>query len=1194
MYLVQKLCRPGLIVLLILAALPVIRAESLGWSLAIGIEPTALFPNAMPLRQLAVLDVTNSTSQAVRCVARITLGGMDIEKDLEFDAAPGPSEHQIAIPDIGSPQPLEVEIDDLTSHALLTKCQQEWEPQRHWKIFVTRSSHEDIGYENYVYLKQADIADYIDRACALNALSGTNGPASYVYTMESGYFMRCYIAERSLTGWRDLVDNYVKTGRLALMGATDLSHTHWMDYEELARMNYWGRREMKDRFGLDMKTFLMVDNPSVSWSAGQAIADSGFKYIARYGQPWRTGGNNDYKTTGLPAVFWWVGPDTRTKILFSWRNHYRQPVWYGQDDPYYKKYQGDPGPQLSRLLKDIEAGQMLGPYPYDALLDPDYSDHEHPDFDAEALQKWHNKYLYPDIEITSPTKFFEYVEQNFKNDVPTRSGDLNNFSADYATIDPESQGWKREAARILPLAEGIDAISSLFDPNAGALGRSFDDGYLSLIDYDEHCWPTQPRPNDFQVFNSQYVKKNGARRALDLADELLDKSFDSLLKEIPNPDGTRVVVFNPLAHPRTDLARLPHGDVEVFDTATGMTIPSEMVSNNLTLFVASNVPAFGYKVYGVRSKSAALTASKVLKVGKQSLENQYYRIEFNPQTGTIQSIWDKEMQHELVNTNLGYQFNQMVYVHKKSRESLKGSEYSPAYGVLAPGEAGTVEASFSTEIDDNTTGAHIDQKVVLYDGLKRIDIINELSHVRALFSTNWNDRYKDNIYYAFPLNIDSCQFRVEYPGGVVRPYDDQLRWGSHDFLYANHWVNAGNDQLSVTMSPSEAGTLDFGEIRYNQFSVDYKPQRPVLFSYAYANRMAGLLSMGPADCNATFHYSFTSDSGDWRAGKATEFGWQIANPLQTRILSTANNGSLPADQVSFVHLNAPNVQLVDIKQSESPGRGWIIRLVETEGKDTSVTMKIAGFPISKAMRCNLVEDDLEPLQCMSNQVDVLAQKFSYTTIRVIAPEPVPMGDVSNVRAEGISDKSIRLSWDPPATEPFAYDVFRSTDPRDPPTVYNLIARTSATEFVDDWLSIDTPYYYYVAPVTRFNNQGDLSKQVSAKTLSENRSPPAQVQDLGVVRRSPNLLIIYWGKSSEPDVAKYYVYRSLDGHFDTNSLPIATVQASRHFLQTYQDNQIAPDTVYYYRVLAEDVAGNRQDVSPVVGVRSPNVLFQSAE
>jgi len=30
------------------------------------------------------------------------------------------------------------------------------------------------------------------------------------------------------------------------------------------------------------------------------------------------------------------------------------------------------------------------------------------------------------------------------------------------------------------------------------------------------------------------------------------------------------------------------------------------------------------------------------------------------------------------------------------------------------------------------------------------------------------------------------------------------------------------------------------------------------------------------------------------------------------------------------------------------------------------------------------------------------------------------------------------------------------------------------------------------------------------------------------------------------------------------------------------------------VLAEDVAGNRQDVSPVVGVRSPNVLFQSAE
>lgn len=1169
-------------------------AGSKDQALTIGIEPTVLFPNAMPLRQLAILNVTNSSSQPVPCLAQIRLSGDEIESGFRFEASPGYSEQQITIPDISSSKPLEIEIRNAESQALLASCQQEWLPQRHWKIFITKSSHEDIGYENYVYLKQVDIADYIDRACSLNAMSVSNGLTPFVYTMESGLFMRSYIGERSLASWRDLVNKYVKTDRLALMGQPNLAHTHWMDYEELARMNYWGRREVKDRFGLDLKTYLMVDNPSVSWSAGQAIADAGFKYIARYGQPWRTGGNNDYKSTGLPAIFWWVGPNDRTKILFSWRSHYRRPIWYGQKDAYYKKFEGDPGLQLSQQLREIESGQLLGPYPYDALLNPDYDDNERPEFDVEAMQQWHKKYAYPDIQITSPTKFFEYIEQNFQDDIPTRSGDLNNFSADYSAIDPESQGWKRKAARILPLAEGIATISSEFDSNMGALGSSFDDDYLRLMDYDEHCWPTLPPPSDFQVFNSQYVKKDGAKRALDHAQKKLDASFDSLLKEIPNSSGTKAVVFNPLAHPRSDLAQLPLGGVEVYDIGSGEIIPSQMTSSNLTLFVASNIPAFGYKVFGVRPNSGAPSASKAFIVDKQTLENQFYRIEFSQKDGTIQSIWDKETKRELVNTNLGYEFNQMVYIHKNERESLKGTQYSPTTATLHPGEAGAVAADFSTEIDDKKTGAHINQKLILYNGLKRIDIVNELDHVRALFSTNWNDRYKDNIFYAFPLNVDSCQFRVEYPSGVVRPYDDQLRWGSHDYLYANHWVNAGNDDFNITLTPSEAGTLDFGEIRYNQFSVDYKPKLPILFSYAYANRMAGLLTLSPSDCNATLHYSLASQSGDWRKGGATEFGWSIANPLQTRLLLSNQVGSLPADQASFVQIDKPNVQLVDLKQSETPGCGWILRLVETEGKDTTVTVKVNNFPIGKAKQCNLVEDDLEPLSSTINQVDVLVHKYSFATIRLVAQESVPMDKISGVRAEAISDKSIRLKWDSSAGEPLAYNIFRSTDPQEPPTVHSLVARTSATEFVDDYLSLDTPYYYYVAPVTRFNSQGDISAQVSARTLSENRSAPAPVRDLGIVRRSSTCLIVYWQKNEEPDVVKYQIYRSLDGNFSTTEKPFATVPASHYFLQTFHDESVIPDTVYYYKVLAEDIAGNRQNTSPVASTRSPQTLSMSIQ
>ncbi len=1142
------------------------------------IEPTTLFSNAVPLRQIALLKVTNRTRQSVAGLVQVRINGA-AEPALTIAAGPGKSEHQILIPDLASPARLQVEIQDPTSQATLAKREEPWQPQRHWRIYLTKSSHEDLGYENYIYVKQSEIADYIDVAKDLNHANGPDDPSAYAYTMESLLFMRNYIQERSLTAWWDLVEKYVKPGQLHLMSEPSGVHTHWMDYEELARMNYGGRRELKDRFGLDAKTYLMVDNPSVSWSAAQAIADSGYSYIARYGQPWRTGENNNYQTTGLPALFYWVGPNGRSKILFSWRSHYRQPIWYGQTNPPYHKFTGNADIQLSRHLKTIENGELLGPYPYDALLDPDYSDHERPAFDADALRQWHKKYRYPEIRITDPTKFFEHIEAHFTNAIPTRTGDLNNFSADYAAIDPESQGWKRKAARLLPLAEGLATVSSQYEAKAGALGKSFDDAYVRLMDYDEHSWPTSPRPNDFHVFNSQWVKHQGGRRALDHAEELLDTSFASLLRQISNPGGNRLVVFNPLAHPRTDLAEVQLSGVEIFELATGAAVPSQVVSSNLTRFRATDIPAFGYKVFGLRTNGTVAPSSRQLNVGAHSLENQLYRIEFDPQTGAITSIRDKELQRELVNPELGYQFNQFVYVHKNERVSREGFEYSPQHGVPQPGHVGPIQASFRTTIDDEKTGAHVTQDVVLYDGLKRIDIINDLQHVRALFSTNWGDRYKDNLYFAFPLKVENFDFHAEYPGGVVRPYRDQLRWGSHDYLYANRWVNTGNAEFSVTMAPWEAGTVNFGEIRYNQFTPNYQPQRPILFSYPYANRMAGLLSLGPTECNATLRYSFTSHRGDWRAGATTQFGWQIASALETRILPAAQTGTLPATKASFVELNAPNVQLVNLKHSEIPGRGWIVRLVETEGKDTPVTVKLPGFAVGGAMLCNLVEDDTEPLRFTKDSVKVLARKFSFTTIRITAREAAPASAVAQVQAQTESDQSTRLKWTPPPGGAFGYNVYRSTDPREPATIHSLIARTTANEFVDEGLALDTPYYYQVAPVSRFNQQGKLSARVIAKTAPGNHAPPAPVQDLGVVRRAPTLLMVYWQKNAEPDVAKYHLYRSQDGNFDLKAKPFATVPATHYFLQTYRDESVVPETAYYYQVFAEDTAGNTQTRSP---------------
>jgi hypothetical protein len=47
-------------------------------------------------------------------------------------------------------------------------------------------------------------------------------------------------------------------------------------------------------------------------------------------------------------------------------------------------------------------------------------------------------------------------------------------------------------------------------------------------------------------------------------------------------------------------------------------------------------------------------------------------------------------------------------------------------------------------------------------------------------------------YFAFPIKVEDFEARAEYPGGVVRPYKDQLRWGSHDYLSVNRWVDCNS------------------------------------------------------------------------------------------------------------------------------------------------------------------------------------------------------------------------------------------------------------------------------------------------------------------------------------------------------------------------------------------------------------------
>jgi hypothetical protein len=1133
----------------------------------LNIEPTVLFPKQEPLRQIAILNVDNYGSAAVSATISYEIAGQDLTQDATFE--PGETHQQILMPDISSPAELAITIKNRQGTALAT-LNQPWTPQRKWQVFIVKSSHEDLGYEGTIYQKQHDNANWIDIGKKLSDPKIPMGGNKFHYTIETMVGARDYASERGETAWRNLVNTEIKTGNMSLMGAPSGVHSHWMDYEELARMTYPAKREMKDRYGLDLDTFMIVDNPSLSWSGAQAVADAGFKYVARWGQGWRTGGNNDYAHTQLPAIFWWIAPDGQHRVLYTWRSHYDMPLWYGQGGTTEQQMMDIAAFEVSKSLKRIEAGTELGPYPYDAVIYPQYYDHDIPYVDHGLLAAWKEHFAYPVIRITSPTTFFEYVETKYGAQIPTRTGDLNNFSADYATIDPESQGWKRAAARELPFAEGMHAVATYLDPGTQPVTAQVSRDYTRLFDYDEHSWPTLPEAEDIHVFNGNYVKKETARRVVADSETLLQSSLKAVTDHIANHSRQRsIAVWNSLVHERDDLVTLSGTWGEMIDATTGERVPTQITAEGKTVFLAHHVPAYGYKIYRETDRVADPVSQPVAGT---EMENEFYRIRADRTSGNIASIVDKKLQRELVDTASKYQFNQFVAIHKNEKESIEGTEHLAKNAKSVTVVSGPVFKEMVTTIDDAATGAEIIQTVRLYAETPRIDLQETVKHARMMLNTESAERYKDNIFFAFPVAVPGGQPRAEYPGGVVRPYDDQLRWGSHDFLSANRWIDVSSREFGVTIAPWNEQIFEFGEIRYNKFSADYKPASSHVFGYAWSNRMTGLLDLGNNNPQFSVGYSITSHAGEWNSGAASGFGWSVASPLEAHVVSPRTDGPLDAKSQSFLSVDLPNVELSVIKESEQPGKGWIVRLVETAGKASETQLVSKLLPMHEAYLCSTAEEDQSPLAVTNNKVSVRLLPFGTATVRLIGGA-VP-AVVSNVMANAVSGEKVTLRWN---GEPRAfYNVYRSDDPDDPPTAYTLVARTVSNSFADDHLMPSGTYYYHVAAVSALNVQGGMSERVAITTLDINQEPPPPVTGLTSIALTGGRRIVAWDKSPAGDIREYVVYRSEGARLTLSHLKqIAVLPPTGFSIETYIDRDFDPGKHYQYFVVPVDWAGNRE-------------------
>jgi len=187
-------------------------------------------------------------------------------------------------------------------------------------------------------------------------------------------------------------------------------------------------------------------------------------------------------------------------------------------------------------------------------------------------------------------------------------------------------------------------------------------------------------------------------------------------------------------------------------------------------------------------------ASALQQIGLQytssanSTRSCYFKVTFD-QAGNVTSILDKQHGNkEIVDPDAPQPLNQYV-LYKKG--ALAG-QVTTATLVASTGPVlGCMTA------DGVATGLDgLRRKVVLYDALPRIDIINDAVKGQQIANVEMG-------YFAFPLKVDNFMLRHEMPTGDMKPgvtsdindpNTEQYFTSSTAFSTVNRWIDASNQR----------------------------------------------------------------------------------------------------------------------------------------------------------------------------------------------------------------------------------------------------------------------------------------------------------------------------------------------------------------------------------------------------------------
>jgi len=899
-------------------------------------------------------------------------------------------------------------------------------------LFVVEMSHLDIGFTD----PPDDVAEFY-KTNIDHAVANCKADPDYKWTIEEIWQLEQWMTRSNSTEINELI-NLTRQGRISLTAGYATMHSGVLGHEEMNRFLY-PAREISSAWNVSIETIIQDDVPGYSWALPQVLNKSGVKYMVTGINTWANLGKPSIPMSDIP--FYWQGPDGSTVLTWISFGAYIEGYFdYGLTNL------ANAFDTLSTKLPDLESQGY--PYNATLVLrggdnqDTDLTM-------TNLARQWNNTYDNPKIVLAHPEDFFEYLEKYYGSNFPTYSGDWTSWWDILGITQPQSITRNRWAHDNILSAEKLSTINQILGNQSYPVEdielaykkmMEFDEHMTGGAP-----WPGLMTPEETQRQNE--ILCGYASTAFNKTMETTDTALEKLAGNVRS-DNQSIIVFNPLSWNRTDVVKAELSEdlfsqtFDLIDSETGLSVTYQKLSDILgdvdyngivnildilviavafgtepgdskwdpqadvdgneiinildilraavnfgklaaskqIMFVARDVPSIGYKKYEITANTQANSGS--VNVSGNIIENQFYEITLDEADGHIVSIYDKEADKELVNGLSKFDFNQAI---KASNNQVWMGQYSDVptgTSTITIGMNGPVAKSIVVDRHDSP---FVKTEVILYDGIKRIDLVNVMN--RDLMA--WVNINTGLVYYAytFPFNLSNFSVKLEIANAFLTPEADNIPDANVAYFTTQHGLEMFQADFGVTWASKETFVHEFEGI--NLYATTFSPSEATLVSRflkkedegQFVGGTVGPIEQEPGASPILVHtYSFTTHAGSFNPVNTSQFVWAHSNPLLAKETSSNPNGSLTSPSMSFFNVNSSNVMITNVKQANFGG-DYIFRLQEIEGTQTTVKLDSPYFNISQPMLTNSVEEDIEELPIELGTVVILIKPFETITIR---------------------------------------------------------------------------------------------------------------------------------------------------------------------------------------------------------------------